>query len=71
MFCNFKKGTIVLVHGSGKKNGKFYATVLATVIEKDPFFKDYHVKFNDGTEDWLDAKCLKKLFSSYRKGVNV
>ena len=25
------------------------------------FYFDYNIKFNDGTEDWIDGKCLEKL----------
>lgn len=69
MFCNFKKGSSVIIHGSGKNEGKFYKNVIATIIEKDPFFKDYHVRLKNGTEDWFEEECLKKYIHKNAKGV--
>ena len=34
---------------------------IAEVIERDPYFKDYHIRFEDGSEDWLLPKYLLKL----------
>lgn len=61
MHNKFKKGTIVVVNGVGKCNDKRYYNMIGIVIERDPFFKDYHILFEDGSKDWLDDKFLEKL----------
>lgn len=60
MFNKFKDGETVIVSGVGKRNGKKYENKLATVICRDPYFLDYNVEFEDGTDDWLDKKYLRK-----------
>lgn len=61
MFNRFKNGETVLVRGIGQNNNKHYRGVLAKVIERDPYYKDYLVQFRDGSEDWLIPKYLLKL----------
>lgn len=61
MFNQFKNGDKVLVRGIGQNNKKHYNGVIAEVIERDPYFKDYHIRFEDGSEDWLLPKYLLKL----------
>lgn len=61
MFNQFKNGDKVLVRGIGQNNKKYYNGVIAEVIERDPYFKDYHLRFEDGSEDWLLPKYLLKL----------
>ena len=55
MHNKFKIDEMVIVNGIGKENGTIYKNRIAKVICRDPF------KFNDGTEDWIDGKCLEKL----------
>lgn len=67
MFSKFKNGQKVIVYGPGKKDGKFYKNVPAIVIERDPYYKDYHIRFLDGTDDWLLQKYLRKPYTRIRK----
>ena len=50
----FKNKDKVFVYGTGKNAGVFYRNVPAIIIERDSFYKDYLVKFNDGSEDWIE-----------------
>ncbi len=61
MHNKFKINEIVIVNGIGKEKGTHYKNRIAKVICCDPFYFDYNIKFNDGTEDWLDGECLKEL----------
>lgn len=61
MFNKFKNNEIVIVNGFGKCNNKKYANQYAVIICRDPYYLDYNVKFQDGTEDWLDEKFLRKV----------
>ena len=61
MHSKFKKGEIVIVYGKGEIDGKVYRNKIAKVIERDPYYKDYLVRFEDGTEDWLLPKHIQKL----------
>ena len=61
MFNKFKINDKVIVNGIGKCNGKEYINQTAIVINRDPFFLDYNVRFEDGTEDWLEEECLRKF----------
>ncbi len=63
MFNKFKDGDIVIVNGIGKCNDKRYINKKGKVICRDPFFFDYNIKFEDGTEDWIDDKYIKKYES--------
>ena len=63
----FKKNERVIVCGYGKVDGKFYKDVPATIIERDPYYKDYHVKFKNGTEDWLSPQYIRKPYSRKMK----
>ncbi len=63
MHNEFKNGTKVIVCGPGEKNGKFYKNVPAKILERDPYYLDYHVKFKDGTDDWLLPKHIRKPYS--------
>lgn len=67
MHNKFKINEIVIVNGIGKENGTIYKNRIAIVICRDPFYFDYNIKFNDGTEDWLDGECLKKLEGEIKK----
>lgn len=61
MFNKFKINDKVIVNGIGKCNGKEYINQTAIVINRDPFFGDYNIRFEDGTEDWLDEEYLEKV----------
>ena len=61
MHNKFNIKSKVIVNGIGKCNGKIYINQTAIVINRDPFFMDYNVRFDDGTEDWLDEEYLKKF----------
>ena len=67
MFNEFKNGSIVIVFGPGKVDDKYYKNVPATIIERDPFFKDYHIRLKDGTEDWVSSIYLRKAHSKRKK----
>lgn len=68
MFNKFRKGKKVIVCGYGKNEGKIYKNVPAIVIERDPYYKDYHVKFMNGTDDWLSPIYLRKPYERIKKG---
>ena len=61
MFSKFRANDKVIVNGIGKCNGKKYINQTAIVINRDPFFMDFNVRFENGTEDWLDKECLEKI----------
>ena len=61
MFNKFKINEIVIVNGSGKMNDERYNNRIAIVICRDPFYLDYNIRFEDGSEDWIDEKYLKKV----------
>lgn len=56
----FKDHESVIVNGFGKNNNYSYKNKLAIIICRDSYFKDYNVKFENGTEDWINEKYLKK-----------
>ncbi|HJJ19347.1 MAG TPA: hypothetical protein OIM61_08940 [Clostridiaceae bacterium] len=60
MFNKFKNNQCVIVNGFGKCNNKLYQDAIGTVICRDPYYLDYNIRFEDGTEDWLDGICLVK-----------
>lgn len=61
MFNKFKNKSIVCVTGYGKCNSQQYKNKIGTIIGRDPYFLDYNIKFEDGTEDWIDEIYLEKL----------
>ena len=67
MFNKFKDGDIVIVNGIGKCNGKRYNNKIGKIICRDPFFFDYNIKFEDGTEDWLDDVYIEKYESEEKQ----
>ena len=67
MFNKFKKGHKVIVYGTGKIAGRFYKNIPGIVIECDPYFRDYLVRFKDGSEDWISKKYLRKPYSRNKK----
>ena len=67
MHNEFKNKTKVIVYGPGESNGKMYRNVPAIVIERDPYYKDYHVRFKDGTTDWLLPEHIRKPYSRNKR----
>lgn len=71
MHNKFKNGEKVFVFGPGENDGTFYRNIPAIIIERDPYYLDYLVKFKDGTEDWVESQYLRKPFErrykKYRK----
>jgi len=68
MYNKFKDGEKVFVFGPGENCGKFYNNVPATIIERDPYYKDYHVEFKDGSDDWfLSIYILKRHHKKKRR----
>lgn len=66
----FKNDDTVLVYGPGENDGKFYNNIPAIILERDPFYKDYLVKFNDGSEDWIQPEHIQKtLAQKYNKSI--
>ena len=65
MYSKFKKKDNVIVYGLGENEGKFYKNVPGIVIERDPYYKDFHIRFKNGTDDWFTEESLKK---PYQKG---
>ncbi len=68
MFNKFKKGSKVFIYGPGKNDGTFYFNKAAVILERDPYFKDYHVRFKNGTEDWISSQYIRKPYSR-KKGI--
>ena len=62
MYSKFKKKDKVIVYGLGENEGKFYKNVPGIVVERDPYFKDFHIRFKDGTDDWFAEESLKKPY---------
>lgn len=60
MFYKFKKKSSVIVSGRGLSTGIFYQNISGTVVIRDPFFKDYLVKFADGKEEWFRPEALQR-----------
>ena len=67
MYNKFKDGDSVIVNGIGKCNGKRYKNKIGKVICRDPFFFDYNIKFEDGTEDWIDDIYIEKYESEEKQ----
>lgn len=67
MHNKFKNGMKVIVCGPGENNGKFYKNVPAKIVSRDPYYKDYLVRFKNGTEDWLLPEYIRKPYSRKRK----
>ena len=63
MYNKFKDGDIVIVNGLGKCDNKRYKDKIGKIICRDSFFFDYNIKFEDGTEDWIDDRYIEKYES--------
>ncbi len=66
----FKNSTLVIVCGPGENNGKIYRNVLGIIVERDPYYKDYLVRFQDGTEDWFLPRYIRKLCKRKKEKSN-
>lgn len=60
MYNKFKDGDSVIVNGIGKCNDARYKNKIGKIICRDPFFFDYNIQFEDGTEDWIDDIYIEK-----------
>lgn len=67
MYNKFKDGDSVIVNGIGKCNYKRYKNKIGKVICRDPFFFDYNIQFEDGTEDWIDDIYIEKYESEEKQ----
>ena len=67
MFSQINIGDTVLVNGLGKTDNMQYTNLIAIVIERDSYYKDFLVRFNDGTEDWFSPKFLHILYKKRRQ----
>jgi len=63
MHNEFKDNSKVFVYGPGQNDGKYYYKESAIILERDPYYKDYHVRFKDGTDDWILPKYLRKPYA--------
>lgn len=69
MHNEFKNGSKVIVCGPGENDGKIYINRTAIILERDPYYMDYHVKFKDGVDDWILPKYIRKPYArNKRKG---
>ncbi len=57
MFNKYKIGQLVLCKGIGK-NKKIEYCQKAWIVEKDSYYKDYCVAFQDGSQEWFDEKNI-------------
>lgn len=60
MFNKFKIGELVLCCGVGEVTQK-YICKIGKVVEKDYYYQDYCIKFEDGTEEWMKEKDIQKI----------
>ena len=63
-----KDGERVVICGRGENNGKIYKNEYARIIERDPYYKDYHVIFDSGKTDWINPSDIRKLYFTVKKG---
>lgn len=67
MLNKFKVSQRVHVNGIGKSENKYYKNKIGKVIIKDTYFRDYLIRFNNGSEDWFNEYSLKKIKNYTRK----
>ncbi len=67
MYTKFKRHSKVLVYGYGESTGKFYRDEPAIVLERDSYYGDYLVRFNNNTEDWILPKYLRRPYEKKSK----
>jgi len=60
MFNKFKIGELIICNGIGKNSEKMICA-LGIVVEKDYYYKDYCIRFEDGTEEWFEETDLEKI----------
>ena len=70
MHNEFENGTRVIIYGPGENDGKMYFNQPAIIIERDPYYLDYHVKFKDGNTDWFAPEHIRKPYSKKRRRKN-
>lgn len=69
MFNKFRVGAKVFIYGTGETDGQFYDDKPAIILERDRYYKDYHVQFQDGSKDWILEEYIRKPYER-RKGDN-
>lgn len=67
MFNKFKNGERVSIKGKGKISGKLFFNRKATILFRDPYYKDYYVVFDDNIKEWFDGEYIKKIRQRRRK----
>lgn len=67
MFNKFKISELVLCCGISEVTQK-YICKIGKVVEKDYYYQDYCIKFEDGTEEWMKEKDIQKIL---RKKKNM
>ena len=60
-------GKIVVVNGKGKIDGKIYINKKGTILECDAYYKDYHILFSDGTNDWIAPQYITSTIRKINK----
>ena len=64
----FKNGSWVIVSGPGEDTGRIYKNQPAQVIRRDPYYKDYLVRFKrSGKEEWIKPKYLRKPYTRKKR----
>lgn len=61
MFSKYKNNEIVKVNGIGKCNNTIYINKKGFIICRDPYYKDYNIQFDDGSEDWIEESFINKI----------
>lgn len=68
MFNKYHARQKVRVNGIGKNNDKYYSGQIGKVVERDAFFCDYLVSFENGKSDWFDEQYLTPIRKYKKKG---
>ena len=63
----FKNKDKVFVYGPGENAGVFYKNLPAIIIERDSYYRDYLVRFKNGTEDWIKPQYLRNPYERKNK----
>ena len=67
----FKNGERVwIIKGIGKVSNKYYYRNKGKIICRDPYYMDYNVLLDDGSDDWFDGYCLRKIGRRKSKNEN-
>ena len=67
MFNKFKNGERVIIWGVGKMYNRFYYKRKATIINRDPYYKDYYVKIDKDINEWFDEDSILKMRQRRKK----